>query len=89
MRTFYQKVDMRSREAMAAFLAGHFRYNTMNGWNGSTSYANCVKIHQLDLPREQMDKAWAMIYMTEVSDGIHCILQQLSLIHISEPTRPY
>ena len=73
MRTFNLKVDMRSREAMVAFLAGHFRYNTMNSWNRSKSYANCVKIHHLDLPREQMDKAWAMIYMPEVSEGIHSV----------------
>ena len=76
MKTFYQKVDMRSRDAMVAFLAGHFRYNTMNSWNRSTSYANCVKLHRLDLPREQMDKAWAMLDMEEVFDGIQFIIQE-------------
>ena len=42
---FYeQKVDRRSREQMVEFLAGHFRYNTMNSWNRGTSYANRVKV---------------------------------------------
>ena len=75
MKTFSQKVDTRSREAMTAFLSGHFRYNTMNSWNRATSYANCVKVHRLDLTREQLDKAWAMLDMTEVFDAIHWILQ--------------
>lgn len=34
---FAKKVDTRSRQAMAEFLTNHFRYYTMNSWNGSTS----------------------------------------------------
>ena len=78
MKTFYRKVDMRNREAMTAFLDGHFRYDTMNSWNRATSYANCVKIHRLELTREQMDKAWGMLDMTEVYDGMHDIMQEWS-----------
>ena len=78
MKTFYKKVDMRSREAMIAFLDGHSRYDTMNSWNRATSYANCVKIHRLDLTREQMDKAWAMLDMAEVFDAIHEIIHEWS-----------
>jgi hypothetical protein len=78
MKTFYRKVDMRTREAMIAFLHGHFRYDTMNSWNRATSYANCVKVHRLDLPREQMNKALAMLDMTEVYDAMHGIMQEWS-----------
>lgn len=78
MKTFYRKVDMRNREAMAAFLEDHFRYHTMNSWNRSTSYANCVKIHRLDIARELMDKAWAMLDMEEVFDAIHGIIYEWS-----------
>ena len=46
---FSVKVDMRSRKAMTEFLENHFRYSTMNSWNGSTSYANNVKYYNLDL----------------------------------------
>jgi len=76
MKTFCMKVDMRSREAMVAFLDGHFRYDTMNSWNRATSYANCVKVHRLDLTREQMEKAWAMLDMAEVFDAIHGIIHE-------------
>jgi len=81
MKTFYRKVDTRNREAMIAFLEGHFRYHTMNSWNRATSYANCVKIHRLNLTREQMDKAWAMRDMEEVFDAIHGIIQEWSVEH--------
>lgn len=52
MKKFYKPVDKRSKKAMIAFLENHFRYNTMNSWNGTTSYANNVKIHHLGLPQE-------------------------------------
>lgn len=81
MKTFYRKVDTRNREAMIAFLKGHNRYHTMNSWNRAMSYANCVKIHRLDLTREQMDKAWAMLDMEEVFDAIHGIIQDWSVEH--------
>lgn len=55
---FYQKVNRRSREAMAGFLARHYRYNTMNSWNRSTSYANDVKVPSLDIPQEFQDLAY-------------------------------
>ena len=55
---FYQKVNRRSREAMTGFLARHYRYNTMNSWNRSTSYANNVKIQNLDIPSELQDLAY-------------------------------
>jgi len=43
---FYKKVDKRSRTEMINFLENHFRYFTMNYWNRSTSYANCVKLYK-------------------------------------------
>lgn len=58
---FSTKVDLRSRKAMAEFLTSHFKYNTMNSWNGVTSYAHCVKVHRLGLTREQEDKAFEVI----------------------------
>lgn len=55
---FYQKVSKRSREAMSGFLARHYRYNTMNSWNQSTSYANNVKVPNLDVPQELQELAY-------------------------------
>lgn len=58
---YYKEVDMTKRSELVNFLKKHFRYNTMRGWNRSTSYANCVKIHCMDLPKDVQDKAWELI----------------------------
>ncbi|WP_303786726.1 hypothetical protein [Azovibrio restrictus] len=55
---FEQKVDLRSKRAMADFLAGHYRYFTMNSWNKGTSYANCIKVNRLGLSRDQNSRVW-------------------------------
>lgn len=55
------KVDFRSRKAMTEFLENHFRYSTMNSWNGSSSYANNVKVWNLDLTEEQRDKFFELL----------------------------
>ncbi len=70
---FQKKVDRRSRAAMRAFLARHFRYDTMNSWNGLTSYANNIKTHRLGLTPEQSGKADEMLetdYWDEIRDPI-------------------
>lgn len=54
-------VDRTNREAMIAFLSSHFRYDTMNHWNRSTSYAHCVKIHALGLSPEQAEKSFEVL----------------------------
>ena len=58
---FQKKVDRRSRTAMVDFLKQHFRYDTMNSWNRSSSYAHCIKFHHLGLTSEQSDKAYEML----------------------------
>lgn len=55
---FEKKIHLRSKRAMADFLAGHFRYPTMNSWNRATSYANCIKVHRLGLSRDQSNRVW-------------------------------
>ena len=76
VKTFYRKVDRRSRTAMVAFLTGHPRYWIMNSWNRATSYANCVKIHTLGLTSEQLAKAWQLLDVPEVYDTIRAVLDQ-------------
>ena len=61
MKQFYQPVDIRSRKAMTDFLSHHFRYNTMNSWNQSTSYACNLKIDRLGLDFEIINKLFDMI----------------------------
>lgn len=59
---FYKDVDYANREYMLEFLNKHFRYYTMNSWNQSTSYANCVKLHALEIPEHLKDKAYEFLY---------------------------
>ena len=65
MKQFSKEVDLRSRRAMTEFLAKHFRYNTMNSWNQSTSYANNIKVYNLGLNKEQEEKLYAMLDTAE------------------------
>lgn len=65
MRKFYQSVDLRSRKAMTDFLEHHFRYPTMNSWNGSYSYACNLKIYKLGLDQEIADKLYEMLDIPE------------------------
>jgi len=58
---FETTIDKRSKKAMIDFLAGHYRYNTMNGWNHSTSYAHCIKVNKLGLTSEQSNAAYDML----------------------------
>ncbi|TPG88553.1 hypothetical protein EAH72_33075 [Pseudomonas caspiana] len=74
MSHFQKKVDRRSKESMVQFLNGHFRYNTMNSWNGSTSYAQCIKLHNLGLTAEQLDKAYDVI-QTDIWDELEVHIQ--------------
>lgn len=58
---FCKKVNKSSRKQMIQFLKEHFRYNTMNTWNHSTSYANNVKIYNLDLTSEEQEIAYTIL----------------------------
>ncbi len=63
---YYKEVDKRYREAMTAFLKEHFRYNTMNSWNRSISYANNIKLHNIDKPGDvDNDTWWEMLWVTD------------------------
>ena len=70
------KVDLRSRKAMIEFLTNHFRYYTMNSWNGRSSYANNVKYYNLDLNKEQQDKFFEMLSM-EDNEFFECYMEPL------------
>lgn len=61
-KTFFKKVDKRNKQEMIDFLKEHLTYNTMNPWNRSTSYANNVKIYNLDLNKDIEDKLYKYVY---------------------------
>ena len=46
---------------MCNFLRDHYRYNVMNSWNRSTSYANNIKVYNLDLPADVQKNMYEII----------------------------
>ena len=70
---FITEVDLRSRESMMAYLKNHFRYSTMNSWNGSSSYAHNVKLTKF-VPHDLMNDAFDLLsadradYRDEIED---------------------
>lgn len=68
-----------TREEMIEFLRDHFRYNSMNSWNRSTSYARNVKLHRLDLTREQENRAYEIIQADGAYDKINGIIRDFGV----------
>ena len=92
MKQFSKEVDLRSRKSMTDFLVNHFRYNTMNSWNQSTSYANNVKVYNLGLSKEQENKLYAMLekcskHIDELSGEKREDRKDASIIAISQTER--
>jgi hypothetical protein len=63
-----------SREAMVQYLKDHFRYNTMNSWNQSTSYAQNLKIHRV-IPQKLRDQAYALLAQGEVVENFNDLIR--------------
>ena len=60
---FYKKnVDICNAKQMFNFLKGHYKYDTMNSWNGLKSIANNVKAYNLGL---EGDWGTALQYLEE------------------------
>ena len=80
-RLFSQRVDKRSRAEMTAYLSGHFRYNTMNSWNRSTSYACNMKLYKRGLDQETEDKLWDMIQVPEFYERLNERIEDFNWQH--------
>lgn len=78
---FSRRVDKRSRAEMTAYLSGHFRYNTMNSWNRSTSYACNMKLYKLGLDRGTEDKLWDMIQVPEFYERLNERIEDFNWQH--------
>lgn len=78
---FSRRVDKRSREDMTAYLSGHFRYDTMNSWNRSTSYACNMKIYNLGLDRETENKLWDLSQVPEFYDRLNELVEDFGRQH--------
>jgi len=81
MKTFTKTVNKHSRKAMISYLKNHFRYNTMNSCNNSTSYACNLKIHSLGLENKIVDKLYDMIQTNEFYNPINSLINQFGMDH--------
>lgn len=81
MKIFYKAVNTSNREEMVRFLEGHFRYHTANGWNRSTSYAQDMKVHHLELDREVAEKLWNMVDCEEFYDELNELIYMFGVSH--------
>ena len=68
-----------SRYEMIDFLVKHFRYDTMNSWNRSTSYANCVKLPHLNIDDD--DNAYEILDQGEVFNEINEVISDWGRKH--------
>lgn len=79
-RAFSQPVDRRSKRAMARFLADHFRYDTMNSWNQSTSYANNIKVTHV-VPDDLVMKAFEVLDAEDGTEFISRLIADFDRAH--------
>jgi len=81
MKRFYKPVDLRSRTEMTDFLQNHFRYNTMNSWNNSTSYACNLKVYRLGLASEIENKLYDMVCVQGFFDALKPLMDVFAEAH--------
>ena len=79
---FYKQIDKRNKISMIDFLKKHFRYNTMNSWNRSTSYANNIKLYNLDKPSDINEQTfWEMLSISEWQEKLSDLLEYFGREH--------
>jgi len=81
MRKFYHDVDKRSRTKMVDYLKNHFRYPTMNSWNGSTSYACNMKITHLGLDSDITEAIFGLILTDEFFEPMSDLMRDFGAEH--------
>lgn len=79
----FKPTEEMTRQEMIEYLMGHYTYWTMNSWNRTTSYANNIKIYNLGLSDELMDKAWKVYNLllndAQFTDELEMLLYDFSV----------
>jgi hypothetical protein len=76
---YHKQIDKRYKETLIKFLKNHFRYNTMNSWNRSTSYANNIKLHNIDKPDDvDSDTWWGLLSISEWQNQLSDLLEDFN-----------
>jgi hypothetical protein len=79
---FYKEVNIKKRGEMIAFLKNHFRYHSMNSWNKSTSYANNIKLYNIDKPADIDSDNWLeMLWITDWQEKLSSLLEDFGEKH--------
>lgn len=61
------------------YIKNHFKYWTMNSWNGLVSIANNVKLYKLGLTSEQLDKAYSLLDCENFYNEINLLIYDSGL----------
>lgn len=79
---FYKAINQNKRGEMVAFLKKHFRYYTMNAWNRSISYANNIKLYNIDKPTDIDNDIWRqMLDITQWQEKLERLLADFGRAH--------
>lgn len=70
-------MSRKTKKEMIEFLKNHFRYDTANSWNESTSYARNVKIYNLGFSEVLAGKAIDLICEEGFNELIACLYAPL------------
>jgi len=79
---YHKQIDKRYKETLIKFLKKHFRYNTINSWNRSTSYANNIKLYNIDKPDDvDSDTWWGLLSISEWQNQLSDLLEDFNRRH--------
>jgi len=67
---------------MVSYAELSIRYYTMNSWNRSTSYANNIKLYNIDKPADiDSDRWWEMLGLTQWHEKLSDLLEDFGRKH--------
>ncbi|MDD5458123.1 MAG: hypothetical protein PHF37_01850 [Phycisphaerae bacterium] len=79
---YYKEVNIEKRGEMTAFLKKHLKYHTANSWNNSTSYANNIKLYNIDKPPDISDDIWwQMFELAQWQEKLSDLLEEFGRRH--------
>jgi hypothetical protein len=77
---FFNKTEkINTLEEKFNYIKNHFKYWTMNSWNGLVSIANNVKIYNLGLDKKQLNKAFEIIECEDFYFDVKIMIEESGL----------
>ena len=70
-KLFYNGLKENTLEKKFEYIKEHFKYFTMNSWNGLKSIANNIKVYNLNLDNEIIDKSFEIISNSQYCDNVY------------------